>query len=164
MIISAVLFGSRQTGKDSGDSMTITLYNNSSAYNTLYKSLDKVKDVTAEIKGTCSVDNPTILIDYTSPSFNYFYISEWERYYRVTNRQAGPGQTVAVTGQSDPIESFAAGIANLDVMIVRAESEALRSPELADNMIPLESDMQIDKVTGDKVIGSGNGMIVIGVI
>lgn len=164
MIISAVLFGSRQTGKGSGDLMTITLYNNSSAYNTLYKSLDKVKDVTAEIKGTCSVDNPTILIDYTGPSFNYFYISEWERYYRVTNRQAGPGQTVAITGQSDPVQSFASGIANLDVMIVRAESEALRSPELADNMIPLESDMQIDKITGDNVIGSGNGMIVIGVI
>lgn len=144
--------------------MTITLYNNSSAYNTLYKSLDKVKEVTAEIKGTCSIDNPTILIDYKGPSFNYFHISEWERYYRVTNRQAGPGQTVAITGQSDPVQSFASGIANLDVMIVRAESEALRSPELADNMIPLESDMQIDKVTGDKVIGSGNGMIVIGVI
>lgn len=144
--------------------MTITLYNNSSAYNTLYKSLDKVKDVSAEIKGTCSIDNPTILIEYQGPSFNYFYISEWERYYRVTNRQAGPGQTVAITGQSDPVQSFASGIANLDVMIVRAESEALRSPELADNMIPLESDMQIDKITGDKVIGSGNGMIVIGVI
>ena len=31
-------------------------------------------------------------------------------------------------------------------------------------MIPLESDMQIDKITGDSVIGSGAGMIVIGVI
>lgn len=144
--------------------MTVILYNNSSAYNTLYKSFSKVKEVTADIKGTCSVDNPTLLINYTGPSFNYFYIPTWERYYRVTNRQAGPGQTVAITGQSDPIESFAAGIANLDIIIVRAESEALRSPELADNMIPLESDMQIDKITGDNVIGSGNGMIVIGVI
>ena len=144
--------------------MTVNLYNNSSAYNVLYKSLTSVKSVTASIKGTCSIDNPTILIDYPGSGFNYFEISEWGRFYRVTNRQAGPGQTMVITGQSDPIQSFNTGIAALPVYAVRCEDLSVRSPNLADNAIPLESDMQIDKVTGDQVIGSGSGMIILGVI
>ena len=145
--------------------MTVTLYNNSSAYNVLHKSMTKVKDVTASIKGVCSVDNPTIIIDYVdADTFNYFYIGDWSRYYRVTNRTAAPGSTMAITGQSDPIESFNSGISGLEVYAHRCEDLSVRSPELADNAIPLESDMQLDKVTGDQVIGSGSGMIVIGVI
>lgn len=145
--------------------MTVTLYNNSSAYNTLYKNLVKLKDVTASIKGVCSVDNPTIIIDYVdADTFNYFYIGDWSRYYRVTNRTAAPGGTMAITGQSDPVESFNSGISGLEVYAYRCEDLSARSPELADNMIPIESDMQLDKIIGDTVIGSGGGMIIIGVI
>lgn len=69
-----------------------------------------------------------------------------------------------VSGQSDPIASFASGISDLDVYAVRCEDLTARSPELADPAIPLESDMQLDKVTGDSVIGTGSGYIVIGVV
>lgn len=144
--------------------MTITLYNNSSAYNTLYKSMTKLKDVTATIKGACSVDNPTLVIDNPGIAFNYFYIGDFGRYYKVTSRVLSPGQIMVISGVSDPVESFNTGIANLDVFINRAEDLSLRSPELSDSMIPLESDVQIDKVIGDTVIGSGSGMVVIGVI
>lgn len=71
---------------------------------------------------------------------------------------------MSISGVSDPIQSFAAGIAALSVLAARAESLSLRSPELADASIPLESDMQIDKITGDPVIGSGSGYIVLGVV
>lgn len=144
--------------------MTVTLYNNSSSYNTLYKSLTKVKDVTATIKGMCSVDNPTLLIDFPGVAFNYFYIADWGRYYRVTNRQAAPGGTMMISGVSDPVQSFNTAIAALEVYAARAEDLSVRSPELADGAIPIGSDMQIDKISGDNVIGSGSGMVVIGVI
>lgn len=146
--------------------MTVTLYNNSSAYNVLYKSLGAaVASVTATIKGSCSIDNPTLLLDYNSAAgFNYFYVSDWGRYYRVTNRLLVPGEHMMISGISDPVQSFNSGIAGLDVLAARCEDITYRSPELADNAIPLESDIQLDKVTGDAVIGAGSGYIVIGVV
>lgn len=146
--------------------MTVTLYNNSSAYNVLHKSFGQaVASVTATVKGSCSIDNPMLLLNYqTAASFNYFYVSDWGRYYRVTNRILVPGEHMMVSGQSDPIASFASGISDLDVYAVRCEDLTARSPELADPAIPLESDMQLDKVTGDSVIGTGSGYIVIGVV
>lgn len=145
--------------------MTVTLYNNSSAYNTLYKSLTKVKDVTANIKGPCDVDNPDLILDCSSPSgFNYFYISDWGRYYRITSREVLPGDRMQISGISDPVQSFNGGIAGLDVYVTRSEDLTVRSPELADPAVPTESDMQLDKVTGDPVIGTGSGYIVLGVV
>lgn len=146
--------------------MTVTLYNNSSAYNVLHKSFgEAVASVTATVKGSCSIDNPTLLLNYqNAASFNYFYVSEWSRYYRVTNRMLVPGEHMMISGQSDPIASFAGSIAGLDVYAVRCEDLAARSPELADPAVPVESDMQLDKVTGGKVIGDGSGYIVLGVV
>ena len=145
--------------------MTVDLYNNSSSYNTLYKSFTSVGSVTAQIKGNCSLETPELLLNCSSPeSFNYFYISEWGRYYRVTDRKVLPGDQMIISGQSDPVASFAAGIAGLDVYVIRSEDLNLRSPELADPAIPIESDMQLDKVTGDRVIGTGSGYIVLGVV
>ena len=69
-----------------------------------------------------------------------------------------------ISGQSDPIASFASGIADLDVYAARCEDLTARSPELADPAVPTESDMQLDKVTGDRVIGTGSGYIVLGVV
>lgn len=146
--------------------MTLTLYNNSSAYNVLHKSFGQaIASVTATVKGSCSIDQPNLLLNYqTAASFNYFYVSDWGRYYRVINRILVPGEHMMITGQSDPIASFASGIADLDVYAVRCEDLTARSPELADPAVPVESDMQLDKVTGDAVIGTGSGYIVLGVV
>lgn len=145
--------------------MTVTLYNCTSASNVLNKSYTVVQNnITATAKGTVDVDRPALILDYNSLDFNYFHISEFGRYYNVTSRSLIPGKHILLTGESDPLESFASQIADLDVLAVRAESESLRNPEFADGMIPLESDMQIDKIIGDTVIGAGAGMIVLGVI
>lgn len=146
--------------------MTVTLYNNSSSYNVLHKALGAaVASVTATVKGSCSIDSPTLLLNYNSAaSFNYFYVSEWGRYYRVKDRLLVPGEHMMISGVSDPIQSFNSGIAGLDVLAARCEDLSVRSPELADNAIPLESDIQLDKVIGDTVIGAGSGYIVIGVV
>lgn len=145
--------------------MTVDLLNVSSASSVLNKSYTIVqKNISATVKGRIDVDNPELLLDYSSMDFNYFYVSDFGRYYNVTSRSLESGQHIRVTGQSDPLESFASGIEGLEVLVTRAEDPALRSPELADNSIPLESDMQLDKIIGDSVIGSGNGMVVIGVI
>lgn len=145
--------------------MTVTLYNCSSGSNVLNKSYSVVQSsITATAKGSINVDNPTLLLNYSSMDFNYFYISEFGRYYNVTSRDLTEGKHILVTGASDPLESFKSAIGGLEVLAVRTGDESFRNGELADNSLPLESDMQLDKVTGGKVIGSGSGYIVLGVI
>lgn len=145
--------------------MTVHLYNCSSGSNVLNKSYSVVQNnISATAKGPVDVDQPTLILNYSSMAFNYFYISEFGRYYNVISRNLTEGQHIQVTGQSDPLESFASQITALNVMAVRTEDTQFRSPELADNMIPLDSDMQLDKIVGDTVIGSGSGMIILGVI
>lgn len=144
--------------------MTVRLYNCSSAPDVLGKSYTLVQEVTATIKGTMDVDQPTLLLNYSSMDFNYFYIAETGRYYNVLSRNLENGEHIRLTGQSDPLESFRSAIADLDVLAVRCEDTAYRSPDIADNNVPIESDLQLDKIIGDTVIGSGSGMVVIGVI
>lgn len=145
--------------------MTVHLYNCSSGSNVLNKSYSVVQNnISATAKGPVDVDQPTLILNYSSMNFNYFYISEFGRYYNVISRNLTEGQHIQVTGQSDPLESFASQISGLNVMAVRTEDIQYRSPDLADNMVPLDSDMQLDKIVGDTVIGSGDGMIILGVI
>ena len=145
--------------------MTVTLYNCSSGSDVLNKSYSVVgSGITATIKGAIDVDQPTLLLEYSSLDFNYFYVDTFGRYYNVISRSLEEGKHIRITGQSDPLESFRSQIAALEVLAVRCEDLKYRSPEIADNNVPLESDMQIDKITGDQVIGSGNGYIVLGVI
>lgn len=143
--------------------MTVSLYNCSDANNKINKNFgEPVASVTAKLKGAVDIDQPTFLLDYSASNFNYF--SAFGRYYAVTSRLLQPGDQILVSGASDPLSSFASDILALPVLAVRCEDMTVRSPELADNAIPIESDTQLDKVIGDTVIGSGNGMIIIGVI
>lgn len=53
--------------------MTVTLYNCSSASNVLRKSYSVVQNnITATAKGPVDVDQPTLLLNYSSMNFNYF--------------------------------------------------------------------------------------------
>lgn len=144
--------------------MTVRLYNCSSAPDVLGKTYTLVQEVTATIKGTMDVDQPTLLLNYSSMDFNYFYIAETGRYYNVLSRNLENGEHIRLTGQSDPLESFRTAIEGLEVLAVRCEDQSYRSAEIADNNIPIESDLQLDKIIGATVIGSGAGMVVIGVV
>lgn len=137
--------------------MTVTLYNNKSSSNTINKTLDTVQtDITATAKGVIDVDKPSLLLDYSSMNFNYFYISDFGRYYNVTSRQLLPGSHILLTGESDPLQSFAAGIEALDVLVIRAEDLSLREPEVADERIPLANDVIYDMTAGDTIMAGEN--------
>lgn len=144
--------------------MTVRLYNCSSAPDVLGKSYTLVQEVTATIKGAMDVDQPTLLLNYSSMDFNYFYIAETGRYYNILSRNLEEGKHIRLTGQSDPLESFRSQIEGLPVLAVRCEDSSYRSADIADNNVPIESDLQLDKIVGDTVIGAGAGMVVIGVI
>ena len=106
--------------------MTVTLYNQSSDQKTLFKKLGSpVASVTATIKGTIDIDNPLLLLDYSSSDFNYFYLDSFGRYYNVRSRQLTPAGKIMISGESDALQSFNTQIAALpDVLAVRNEDKS----------------------------------------
>lgn len=102
--------------------MTITLYNCTSASNVLNKSMSIVQTgISATAKGPVDVDSPSIILAYSSFDFNYFYISDFNRYYYVTGRSLEPGGHIRLSGRSDPLQSAAAELMELDCLAVRNE-------------------------------------------
>lgn len=105
--------------------MTVTLYNNKSASNVLGKSYDTVQsNITATAKGIVDVDNPVLLLNYSSLDFNYVHISEFNRFYFVTSRALEPGGRIRILCKSDPLESFKTAIKACDGLAVRNEDKS----------------------------------------
>ena len=120
--------------------MTVTLYNNKSASNVLGKSYDTVQtNITATAKGIVDVDNPVLLLDYSSVDFNYVYISEFSRYYFVLSRALEPGKHIRIICKSDPLESFKAAIKTCDVLAVRNEDKSKWDKNEADPLMITKS-------------------------
>lgn len=116
--------------------MTVTLYNCTSASNVLNKKMTKVQDnINATAKGVIDVDRPALLLDYSSVDFNYMYIQEFSRYYFVTSRALMPGEHIMISGESDPLESFKAGVRDLDVLAVRNEDSGKWNKYISDPLM-----------------------------
>lgn len=113
--------------------MTVTLYNCTSAANVLNKSYSVVQNnITATAKGAVDVDAPSLLLNYSSLNFNYFYVQEFGRYYNVTSRALMPGGHILVQGSSDPLESFAAAIGEIEALAVRNEDQTRWKKDIPD--------------------------------
>lgn len=105
--------------------MTVNLYNNSSATNTLYKNLTQVgSGITANIKGPCDVERPTLLLSWKGAGFNYIEITDWSRYYYVTSITALPGDMTQIIALTDPLQTAAAQIASRPALAVRNEDKS----------------------------------------
>ena len=105
--------------------MTVNLYNNSSASNTLYKSLSSVASgISAQFKGSVDVERPALILDWQGVSFNYIEITDWGRYYYVTSITALPGDMTEIIGLTDPLQTAAAQIASRPALAVRNEDKS----------------------------------------
>lgn len=146
--------------------MTVHLYNCSSASNVIGKSFTPVQlNITATAKGNIDIDNPVLLLDYSASNFNYFYITDFGRYYYVTSRNLMQGSHIQISGASDPLESFINSIGSLECLIVRNEDPQLWNRYLADPSIPIPADPQYEVIEGEEIISPlSSGMYVIGVV
>lgn len=119
--------------------MTVTLMNNTADPDEINKNPATVGNADGTvIKGTSSVDTPTLIIDTDILGFNYMHIPDWNRYYNVDSRIVTTGGRVIVQASSDPVYSFKDSILNLNVYVARSETDynlALPDPEL-----PLEAE------------------------
>lgn len=98
--------------------MDIILHVNSSERQAINKSLDSGTILTGSLRNESSVINPSFLIEHENPSgFNYCYISDFCRYYFITNITAIRTGIWKIDCSVDVLMSFKTEILNLDVIV-----------------------------------------------
>lgn len=98
--------------------MDIILHVNSSERQAINKSLDSGTTLTGSLRNESSVINPSFIIEHENPSgFNYCYISDFGRYYFITNITAVRTGIWKIDCSVDVLMSFKTQILNLDVIV-----------------------------------------------
>lgn len=108
--------------------MTINLYNNTSEPNEIGKSKTLIDTVTATIKHEISYENPTVILQYAGTvahNINYMYISDFNRYYYITDIKNLTGSRYEITGRVDVLESFKNSILALNAVVDKQQNSVL---------------------------------------
>jgi len=106
--------------------MTIDLYNNNSEVEKINKTLTNQLSLTGVVRGEIDVENPTVEIDASNQqnaviSRNYCYITEFGRYYYITEKTFVTNELCLLQLQRDPLMSFATEILNTKMLFDRSE-------------------------------------------
>ena len=107
--------------------ITISLYQMSEAENVFPKTIpsEPVSQHTITLKEGCSIDKPTISFSGGSAvmaTLNYAYIDAFGRYYWIKDRNMLVNGVCEMTLESDPLQSFADGLKNVNATITRNEN------------------------------------------
>ena len=102
--------------------MDVYIYKNSDDNRVLNKTLYMQRSVIADIKGTCSITSPTLILSYQGVDFNYIYVPAWSRYYFVTDITVTTGGRVEARCKADVLMSNRAQISTLTCNIIRQEN------------------------------------------
>ena len=104
--------------------MNVSLYNCTDDPRVVDKTLTSPISVTATPLQSCSIYTPRLILAYTDAlkSVNYMYISDFNRFYFITNINVTPGGQIEITGSVDVLMSFRTAIRNCAATIVRSES------------------------------------------
>ena len=102
---------------------TITLYKNSSADNVINKSISEVASYNINIKASCSIMMPTIVLDDSAAlSCNYAYIDTFQRYYFIKTVDVQPGGLCVLQLKEDVLYTYKDSIKKLTAIISRQEN------------------------------------------
>lgn len=103
--------------------MNITTYVNASDEHVLDKSITKVHDsISVILKDDTNLINPVIIVSGSlAPSYNYVYITEFNRYYYVRDITYSQ-QRYYIALEVDVLMSFNAAIKDLEVIANRSSS------------------------------------------
>lgn len=98
--------------------MDIILYVCSSERQAINKNIGSAVTLSGALRGESSIINPSFLIEYTNPSsFNYCYISEFGRYYFITNITSVRTGIWRIDCAVDVLMSFKNQILSLNVIV-----------------------------------------------
>lgn len=103
----------------------------------LEKTFTNKGTLSAEVWGVCSRNQPVFLVTYSNAvaESNYMYVTEWGKYYRITNVDLEPGGRCRVTGIPDAIMTFASQIKNCPATAIRSETAGINYT--VDTSLPL---------------------------
>lgn len=98
--------------------MEISLFVNSSERQAINKILSSGISLLGSLRSETSVINPSILIEHNNPSsFNYCYISDFNRYYFITNITSVRTNLWRIDCAIDVLMSFKEQILALNVIV-----------------------------------------------
>ena len=103
--------------------MDIVLYVNSSEKQAINKTISSGETLTGALRDESSVINPSFLIQHANPTgYNYCYISEFGRYYFITDIVSVRTNLWRVNCTVDVLMSFKTQILNLNVTVSNVSS------------------------------------------
>ena len=123
---------------------TISLYKTASENNRVVKALTSGKEMSGELRNQTSVLNPSIRIESADniSTYNYAYISEFGRYYYITDIVSVRTNCWVVSLRCDVLMSYKDEIKTITGVVVRQESNPNKL--LVDRLERIQSDKEID--------------------
>lgn len=132
--------------------MNITLYKTSSERHRLSKVLtNSVSKTNCHILDGTSITDPVVVIGYDASllSHSYAYISDFGRYYFITNIEVLPGQEMRLSLHVDVLMTYKDQIKACNARVTRSQSNY--DPMISDNLIINKVNTNITQ----RKIGSG---------
>ena len=123
---------------------TISLFKTNSENNRVVKTLTDDKQLSGELRNQTSVLNPSIRIESADniSAYNYAYISEFGRYYYITDIVSVRTNCWVVSLRCDVLMSYKDEIKTITGVVVRQESNPNKL--LVDRLERIQSDKEID--------------------
>lgn len=115
--------------------MNVQLYNVSDDPRVVNKSLGSAVSLTCSLVYPSDLLRPTIKISASSwdPHLNYMFISDFDRYYFITEVTYENGGAVTIQGKVDALQTYGTQILSLPVNIIRQEGGYLSN--IIDNQV-----------------------------
>lgn len=125
--------------------MNITFYNNKSPKNKIGKILINAYSITGTLRNETSTTSFQFLVEITDVNaYNYIYVSEFNRYYFITNVVSVRTNLWLITAEIDVLESFKNEILQLNVILANTEnvgSKNYRRGECWDVLVKEKTDI-----------------------
>lgn len=124
---------------------TISLFKTNSENNRVIKTLTDEKQLSGELRNQTSVLNPSIRIESADnlSAYNYAYISEFGRYYYISDIISVRTNCWIISLRCDVLMSYSAQIKALRPIIEREEIG--QSSGLIDSDMPIEINKKVQK-------------------
>lgn len=104
-------------------SFNINLMLNTSDVNVVDKTVSILSTVSGTLKEQTSILTPTIKIQGSIPtSCNYFYISEFNRYYYITDISSITANVFEISGRVDVLKTYSSAIKGCTGIVARQQN------------------------------------------
>lgn len=126
--------------------MTVNFYNYTGDDRVADKTMTFNKAVSCSVYDDCTIINPVLRLSYDSSiaNNNYFYISDWGRYYKVTNVEVNDAKMMFISGTVDVVKSFWSEIKNCTGSVTRNEKVGVG--DIIDQQLPINPSSESVKI------------------